>query len=157
MLERSNPLLAMTTAISECRTAQKAVLSRLRREITACTNIVEGHNHFLDWIFFGKEGIITENDLEQQEKRVKYLDLFASAVILHNAVDLSVVIQQLTAEGVKIDRAMLATLSPYLTGHLKRYGDFVIDLQNIPTPLEEAIRLPIIYDRSEVNDINDES
>ena len=75
----------------------------------------------------------------------------------HNAVDLSVVIQQLTAEGVKIDRAMLATLSPYLTGHLKRYGDFVIDLQNIPTPLEGAIRLLITYDRSEVNDVNDES
>ena len=74
----------------------------LRREITACTNVVEGYNHFLDWIFFGKEGIITENDPEQQEKRVKYLDLAASAVILHNAVDLSMVIQQLTAEGVKI-------------------------------------------------------
>ena len=70
-------------------------------------------------------------------------------MILHNAVDLSVVVQQLTAEGVKIDRAMLATLSPYLTGHLKRYGDFVIDLQSIPAPLEGAIRLSI--------DINNES
>ena len=129
----------------------------LRREITACTNIVEGYNHFLDWIFFGKEGIITENDPEQQEKRVKYLDLVASAVILHNAVDLSVVIQQLTAEGVKSDRAMLATLSPYLTGHLKRYGDFVIDLQSIPDPLEGAIRLPIAYGRPKVNDFKSES
>jgi TnpA family transposase len=127
----------------------------LRREITACTNIVEGYNHFLDWIFFGKEGIITENDPEQQEKRVKYLDLVASAVILHNAVDLSVVIQQLTAEGVKIDRAMLATLSPYLTGHLKRYGDFVIDLQSIPAPLEGAIHLPIASDLSEANDLDE--
>jgi hypothetical protein len=63
-----------------------------------------------------------------------------------------VVIQQLTAEGVKIDRAMLATLSPYLTGHLKRYGDFVIDLQSIPTPMEGAIHLPIAYGRPEVND-----
>ena len=39
------------------------------------------------WIFFGKEEIITENDPEQQEKRVKYLHLVASAVILHNAVE----------------------------------------------------------------------
>jgi TnpA family transposase len=127
----------------------------LRREITACTNIVEGYNHFLDWIFFGKEGIITENDPEQQEKRVKYLDLVASAVILHNAVDLSVVIQQLTAEGVKIDRAMLATLSPYLTGHLKRYGDFVIDLQSIPAPMEGAIHLPIASDLSKATDLDE--
>ena len=53
--------------------------------------------------------------------------------------NLSVVVQQLTAEGVKVDRAMLATLSPYLTGYLKRYGDFVIDLQSIPAALEDAI------------------
>ena len=40
-------------------------------------------------------------------------------------------------------QSSLFTLSPYLTGHLKRYGDFVIDLQSIPAPLEGAIRLPI--------------
>ena len=62
------------------------------------------------------------------------------------------VIQQLTAEGVKIDRAMLNRSSPDLTGHLKRYGDFVIDLQSIPAPLEGAIHIPIAYGRPEVND-----
>jgi len=115
----------------------------LRREITACTNVVEGYNHFLDWIFFGKEGVITENDPEEQEKRLKYLDLVANAVILHNAVDLSLVIQQLKADGFKFDRSMLATLSPYLTRHLKRYGDFVIDLTSIPFSLEGAILIPL--------------
>jgi TnpA family transposase len=119
----------------------------LRQEITACTNVVEGYNHFLDWLFFGKQGIITENDPEEQEKRIKYLDLVASAVILHNAVDISLVIQELNAEGVKIDRSMLATLSPYLTRHLKRYGDFVIDLQSIPDPLEKAISIPVGDDK----------
>ncbi len=44
------------------------------------------------------------------------------------------------------------TLSPYLTGHLKRYGDFVIDLQSIPAPLEGAIHLPIAYDKAEIDD-----
>ena len=77
---------------------------------------------------------------------MKYLDLVDSAVILHNAVDLSLIIQQLTAEGVKIEWSMLVTLSPYLTRHLKRYGDFVIDLQSIPAPLEGAIRLPMVLD-----------
>ena len=71
------------------------------------------------------------------------LDLVASAVILHNAVDLSLTIQQLSAEGVRIDRQMLASLSPYLTRHLKRYGNFVIDLQTIPMPLEGAIFIPL--------------
>jgi hypothetical protein len=26
--------------------------------------------------------------------------------------------------------------------HLKRYGDFVVDLQTVPQPLEEAMPLP---------------
>jgi hypothetical protein len=115
----------------------------LRREIKACTNVVEGYNHFLDWIFFGKEGGITENDPEAQEKHLKYLDLVANAVIFHNAVDFSLVIQQLKAEGFKFDRSMLSTLSTYLTRHLKRYGDIVIDLQSIPFPLEGAILIPL--------------
>ncbi|MEO0835280.1 MAG: Tn3 family transposase [Cyanobacteria bacterium J06642_3] len=34
----------------------------LRREVTACTNIVESYHHFLDWLFFGKDGVITDND-----------------------------------------------------------------------------------------------
>lgn len=47
----------------------------MRQEITACTN---KDNHFLDWLFFGKDGIITENDPEEQEKRLKDLDLVVS-------------------------------------------------------------------------------
>jgi len=114
----------------------------LRQQITACTNIVEGYHQFLDWLFFGKQGVITENDPEEQEKRLKYLDLVGSAVILQNTVDISFAVQALSAEGYKINRSLLATLSPYLTRHLKRYGDFVIDLQTVPQPLEEAMTLP---------------
>ncbi len=101
---------------------------------------------FLDWLFFGKQGIITENDPAEQEKRLKYLDLVASAVILQNTVDISYAIQEMGAEGHKIDRNSLAALSPYLTRQLKRYGDYVLDLQNIPQRLEGAIPLPIAID-----------
>lgn len=111
--------------------------------ITACTNIVEGYHHFLDWLFFGKQGVITEHDPEEQEKRLKYLDLVASAVILQNTVDISYTVRALSEEGYKVDHDLLATLSPYLTRHLKRYGDYVVDMENIPQPLEGAIALPI--------------
>ena len=111
----------------------------LRRQITACTNIVEDYNRFVDWLFFGKQGVITDNDPEEQEKRLKYLDLVANAVILQNTVDLSLAIQTLSAEGMKIDRAALKTLSPYITRHLKRYGDYVVDFKQIPLLLEDAI------------------
>jgi TnpA family transposase len=32
---------------------------------------------------------------------------------------------------------------PYLTRHLKRYGDYVVDLTTIPEPLDLAVSLPI--------------
>ncbi len=115
----------------------------LRREVTACTNIVESYHHFLDWLFFGKDGVITDNDPVEQEKRLKYLDLVASAVILQNTVDMTRVIQNLSASGFKITRRMLATMSPYINRHLKRYGDYVVDLKNIPQPFEGAINLPV--------------
>lgn len=115
----------------------------LRQEITACTNKVENYHGFLDWLFFGKDGVIAENDPSEQEKRVKYLDLVASAVILQNAVDISLVVQQLSAQGYKINRELLASLSPYLTRHIKRYGDYVVDWKNVPQPWEQAIPLPV--------------
>jgi len=115
----------------------------LRRQITACTNIVEDYNRFVDWLFFGKEGVITENDPEEQEKRLKYLDVVACAVILQNAVDISWAVQSLHAEGHKVDRAVLAVLSPYMTRQLKRFGDYVVDLQSVPQSLETAIPLPL--------------
>ena len=118
---------------------------KLRREITACTNKVEGYNHFLDWLFFGKDGIITENDPEEQEKRLKYLDLVASAVILQNTIDLSLAVQELSASGYQINQNQLAILSPYMTNHIKRYGDYVVDWHNLPNPWEQAISLPIQF------------
>ena len=44
---------------------------------------------------------------------------------------------------MKIDRAALKTVSPYITRNLKRYGDYVVDFKQIPLPLEDAIPLPI--------------
>ncbi|NJK50838.1 transposase [Candidatus Gracilibacteria bacterium] len=117
---------------------------RMRSEITAITNIVEKyHDFFLDWVFFGKDGTITENDPIEQEKRFKYLDLVASAVILQNTVDMSLAIQTLMAQGETVNYRAVKALSPYVTRHLKRYGDYVVNLHNIPQPMEAAINLPL--------------
>ncbi|KLA01328.1 hypothetical protein PDN41_22455 [Bacillus cereus] len=44
-------------------------------------------------------------------------------------------------EGYGFSRQDLERLSPYMTIHIKRFGDYVIDLQKIPQPIEEAIPL----------------
>ena len=60
------------------------------------------------------------------------------------------VIRSLSAEGFKINRRMLATMSPYINRNLKRYGDYVVDLKNIPQPFEGAINLPAEIFESQV-------
>ncbi len=41
----------------------------------------------------------------------------------------------------KREREDLAVLSPYLTSHIKRFGDYLIDLDAIPPALEETLNL----------------
>jgi TnpA family transposase len=116
--------------------------TKMRREITAVTNIAEKYHDFLDWICFGKDGKITENDPIEQEKRFKYIDLVASSIILHNTVDMSLAIQTLMARGEAVNHRYVKALSPFITRHIKRYGDYVVNLHNIPQPFEAAINLP---------------
>jgi hypothetical protein len=42
------------------------------------------------------------------------------------------------AEGYAVRRNDVAALSPYLTGHIKRFGDYIIDLSVAPQPLSEV-------------------
>ncbi|EMX0193121.1 Tn3 family transposase [Bacillus cereus] len=112
---------------------------KLRERITASTNKVEAYNGFSKWLFFGGDGIITENDPVEQEKRIKYNVLVANAVIFQNVVDITMILWQLKREGYRFSREDLVMLSPYMTKHLKRFGDYVIDLKNIPQPIEENI------------------
>jgi hypothetical protein len=41
----------------------------------------------------------------------------------------------------KREREDLMALSPYLTSHIKRFGDYLIDLDTIPQALDEKLNL----------------
>jgi TnpA family transposase len=109
----------------------------LRHQITDKTNRVEAYNGFTKWLFFGGEGIIAENDPEEQEKMIKCNDLVANAVIFQNVVDQSRILMQLVSEGFPVHRDDVATLSPYPTSHLKRFGEYVVDVDTPPPPLTD--------------------
>lgn len=113
----------------------------LREQITASTNKVEAYNGFSKYFFFGGEGVIADNDPIEQEKAIKYNDLVANAVIFHNAVEQSRVIRSLTRQGWKITQDDVAALSPYVTSHVKRFGDYLIDLDAIPESHEIELTL----------------
>jgi TnpA family transposase len=75
--------------------------SQLRREVTATTNIIESYNAFAKWLCFGGEGVMAENDPDEKQKRLRYNDLVASAVILDNVVDMTRILNDLKTEGVE--------------------------------------------------------
>ena len=111
---------------------------QLREKITESTNKVEAYNWFLKWFFFGGEGIICENDPEEQNKIIKYNELLANAVILHNVVDISNAIEKLAAEGISVTKEDIKSMSPYMTSHIKRFGEYIIDLAETPDPIHEV-------------------
>src|SRR3546814_2653451 len=76
---------------------------------------------------------VCSSDLEQQERR-RYNDLIASAVILQNTVDMMRARQKLADDGVAVSGHDVAFFSPYLTGGVKRFGDYRLDLKRPPEP-----------------------
>ena len=108
----------------------------LRQEITAKTNKLESYHAFSDWLTFGGDGVLSDRDPEDQEKRLKYRELVANAVIYQNTVDLTAALSRMAAKGIAITPALLGTLSPYLTRHIKRFGDYVVDLSRPLAPVD---------------------
>ncbi|MEH0573897.1 transposase [Streptomyces sp. B21-108] len=96
----------------------------LRRRVTAATNKVESFNRFSQWIGFGNRGVIADNDPVEQEKAMKFNALLTNAVIFHNALDIAEIVRQLLEEGWEIDPEDLAHISPYLTEHINRFGQY---------------------------------
>lgn len=115
----------------------------VREEITAQTNKVESYNEFSGWISFGnRHAIVASNDPEEHEKAVKYNDIIANAVMLQNAIDMSVVVKGLVAEGYPVKRTAMRLTSPYLTDHLNRFGEFVVDMGIVTEDIQSVIDLP---------------
>jgi TnpA family transposase len=107
--------------------------TELRQDIHAATTKIESYNVFTGWLSFGGH-VIRTGDPVEQEKRVKYLDLVASAVMLQSVADLTEVLAALQEEGYNVTREQAAKLSPYMTAHLKRFGQYVLDMDSSPPP-----------------------
>ena len=54
---------------------------------------------------------------------------------------MSDIIHQLTQEGAEIREDDIAFLSPYLTEHIKRFGDYLIDMRRTPAKIVGASRI----------------
>ena len=72
-----------------------------------------------------------------------HTDLIANAIVLQNVVDMTAALRRLDQNGEDLSAHTIAALSPYLRHHIKRFGDYVIDLSIQPEPLEKQMALPL--------------
>lgn len=107
--------------------------AELRQEVTANTNKIEAYNGFAKWLSFGGD-VIPENDPDEQQKHLRYNDLIAACVILQNTVDMTRTLRQVDGQRKPARRADLVFLSPYGTQHVKRFGEYTLDLARDPEP-----------------------
>jgi TnpA family transposase len=107
----------------------------MRQHIRAETTKVESYHQFTDWIAFGGP-VLRSGDPVEQEKRIKYRDLVANAVMLHNVADMTNVLYELQQKGECLTPEVVRRLSPYLTEHIKRFGQYVLDMDTSPEPLQ---------------------
>lgn len=114
----------------------------LREIIHAATCKSETFNYFAQWLMFGDEGIIKENNRDEQRKIIKYNHLLANCVSLYNVASLTKIINELTEEGYPIHQKMLESFSPYMTGHINRYGDYRPDFDQEAPELVCNIQTP---------------
>jgi len=110
--------------------------AQLRATIQAATNKSEAFNHFVQWLSFGGEGVISTNNREEQRKLIRYNHLIANCLIFYNVVEISRILQELTVEGYPLEADAIATLSPYWTQHVNRFGFYDLDLNRRPKPLD---------------------
>lgn len=104
----------------------------MRSTIQGATNKSEALNRFLKWTFFGGEGIIMENSRDELRKAIKYNHLVANCLIFHNLCSLTRLVQTLEKRGESVPEDAIAAISPYLTEHINRFGDYTLNLAKKP-------------------------
>ncbi len=115
----------------------------LRATILAALNKNEAFHGLAKWLSFGGEGVIASNDRDEQRKLIKYNQLVANCVIFYNVQALTRLLRELVREGYPLTEAMVAALSPYVTEHINRFGQYTLDPARRPAPLDyEAPILP---------------
>ncbi len=109
--------------------------AELRRTINAATNKSEEFNDFVKWLFFGGDGVIAENIRHEQRKVVKYNQLVANMVILHNVQGMTRVLKSLQAKGFPLTEEILRGTAPYRREHINRFGEYPLDLDRLVEPI----------------------
>jgi hypothetical protein len=64
------------------------------------------------------------------------MELVANAVMLYNVVDLTDVLAGMAEEGLPVTPELVARTAPTIRDHLRRFGQFDVDMNILPPPLQ---------------------
>lgn len=99
----------------------------IRQEIHEGVNVGEDWNSAIGFIFFGNNGEIQKNQVEDQEIAVRSLQLLQNCLLYINTLK----IQKTMKERrwlEKMTREDLRAISPLIYNHITPYGRFEVDL-----------------------------
>src|SRR3954453_294966 len=99
----------------------------IRRTIRAETTKIEAFNDFLDRVSFGGP-VVKSGDPVEQEKQLKYASLVANTIMLSNVADMTGVLSGMAADGHAVTPGLVACASPYIRGHILRFGQYALDM-----------------------------
>jgi TnpA family transposase len=99
----------------------------IRREIHEGLNVVENWNSANSFIFFGRNGEIQKNQVDEQEIAVLSLHLLQNCLVYINTIKIQNIIKE---QGWlnKLTTEDLRALSPLIYNHITPYGKFNVDL-----------------------------
>jgi TnpA family transposase len=111
--------------------------AEVRRTIRAETTKIEAFNDVLDWICFGRP-VVKSGDPVEQEKQLKYASLIANTIMLSNVADMTGVLASMAEDRHPVTPGLVACLSPYTSEHIRRFGQYILDMNDPPDPLEPS-------------------
>ena len=106
----------------------------LRQYVQSQTVKIESYNDFADWVTFGGP-VMKSGDPLEQEKNLKYTNLVANSIMLHNVAALTEIINELIEDGKEVSEESIGRLSPYIRQHIRRFGQYTINMEEEPVPL----------------------
>lgn len=120
-------LLELGKVIKTIFICEYLISEKLRIEIHKGLNVVENWNSANGFIFFGKNGEISTNDIEEQEISVLSLHLLQNCLIYINTLMIQKVFKEGNWSNFFTENDFRG-LTPLIYGHINPYGNFKLNM-----------------------------
>jgi Tn3 transposase DDE domain len=80
--------------------------------------------------------VVKSGDPVEQEKQLKYASLVANTIMPSNVAEMTGVLSSMAKDQHPVTPGLVAHLSPYASEHIRRFGQYVLDMNDLPGPLE---------------------